>query len=58
MFFKTLFILMAMMIFLLGALLLEAVLRDRGRARRLLLGMIVLYALGGALAFIFSFAGV
>ena len=58
MFFRTLFILMAMAIFMLGALLLEAVLRDRGRARRLLLGMIVLYALGGVLALAFSFAGI
>jgi len=55
-FFKTFFILMAMVIFLMGALLLEAVLRERAYARRLLLGMIVLYALGGMTALVFSIA--
>ena len=58
MFFKTFFILMAMAIFALGALLVEAVLRGRAHARRLLLAMIALYALGGMSALAFSFVNI
>jgi len=56
MFFKTLYIALAMIIFLLGALLVEAVLRDRTYTGRLLLGTTAIYALGGVTALIFSLA--
>ena len=56
MFFKTLFIALAMIIFALGVLLVEAVLRDRPYTGRLLLGTAAIYAMGGVTALIFSLA--
>jgi|GEM_PF-4994362 hypothetical protein len=56
MFFKTLYIALAMLVLLLGVLLAEAVLRDRVYAKRLLLGITGIYALGGVSALLFSLA--
>jgi len=56
MFFKTLFVALAMIVLLLGVLLVEAVLRDRAYTGRLLLGTVAIYALGGVTALLFSLA--
>ncbi len=56
MLFKTLYIALAMILFLMGALLAEAVLRERPYAKRLLLGMACVYALGGGTALLCSLA--
>lgn len=58
MFFKTLYVALAITVLLLGMLLVEAVLRDRTRARRLLLGMAGVYALGGVTALLCSLANI
>jgi len=58
MFFKTLYIALAMVVLLLGVLLVEAVLRERAYTRRLLLAVTGIYAVGGAAALLFSFANI
>ncbi|MDD3719674.1 MAG: hypothetical protein PHP28_13555 [Actinomycetota bacterium] len=56
MFFKTLYLALAMIILILGAVLIEAVLRERAYTRRLLLGTAGIYALGGLTALLCSLA--
>jgi hypothetical protein len=57
MFFKTLYIALAMIVLLLGAILVEAVLRDRPYAGKILLGITGIYAAAGMAALLCSFAG-
>ena len=56
MFFKTLYIALAILVAILGILLTEAVLRDRPYTKLLLLGTAGIFALGGATALLCSFA--
>jgi hypothetical protein len=56
MFFKTVFIALAMIVFLLGAFLVEAVLRDRAYANGLLLVIAGIYTLGSFTALLCSLA--
>jgi len=58
MFFKTIYLALALVLLLLGAVLVEAVLRERPYARRLLLGIGGVYALGGLTALLCSFVNI
>lgn len=57
-FFKTMYMTLAMIILLMGGVLIEAVLRGRAYTRRLLLGTAGLFAVGGITALLCSLANI